>query len=282
MLRSGTAFAARHRLARTALTASFSRPAVVASPPLTLARFCASDAAPRTRHVNRPPTDAPPPPPPGSEAGASSTAGASTARVRVDDPNPSDQPGAHVGEEGSYDPWAVLGLQKGASAHDIRVRYHDLMKQLHPSFADPETADLDKWNEIDRAHAFITQAPKVDSRYNLHIDENQRFYYAFLPEWMARNVDDRPRYMSWIRHRFGKIVWPLMMAAVTAMAGLTAQYPLAGPMLAIALLLDLLFATSVLPFIAVGLFLRSCMSHGRQNMAWLLSPKGFMQRGHEY
>jgi hypothetical protein len=208
-------------------------------------------------------------------AGSTTTSG----RVNVADENPQDQPGAHVGAEGTYDPWQVLGLQRGASAHDIRVRYHDLMKQYHPHFADPESADVDKWTEVDRAHGLITQAPKVDTRFSNHMTDGQRAYYAFLPEWMARNVDDKPRYWSWFRHRVPPLPFWCMVGFGFFIAGrLASMYPAAVPLFGITAFLDLLFGTTTMPIMVLYIMAKAFAADRTYTLAWLMSPKGFMQR----
>jgi hypothetical protein len=241
-------------------------------------RCCATGGAPtegRTRTVGK----VPPPPPPHQQQEAAGGPAASSGRVRVEDPDPSEQPGAHVGTEGSYDPWAILGLQKGASAHDIRVRYHDLMKKYHPTFAEDGEADIDKWTEVDRAHNLITQAPTVDSRFNLHMDGNQQAYYSVLPEWMARNVDDKPRYWSWFRHRLPPLPFWITVGFLSFIVGrLALAYPMAVPLFGLCVVLDVLFATQLMPFMFLYIVIKAYMSE-LVDVSWLMSPKGFMQRG---
>eukprot|EP00331_Platyophrya_macrostoma_P017705 CAMPEP_0176467046 /NCGR_PEP_ID=MMETSP0127-20121128/38241_1 /TAXON_ID=938130 /ORGANISM="Platyophrya macrostoma, Strain WH" /LENGTH=180 /DNA_ID=CAMNT_0017860303 /DNA_START=16 /DNA_END=555 /DNA_ORIENTATION=+ len=95
-----------------------------------------------------------------------------------------------------YNPWEVLGLKPGATAHDIRLRYHELLKTCHPDI-DPKGGNIGVLNQINKAYELISQSPTLDKRYRGLVTDTQYFYYKFLPEWMAKNVDEMPRYWSW-------------------------------------------------------------------------------------
>jgi hypothetical protein len=212
-------------------------------------------------------------------AAATASAASSTAssRINVADDG-SHQPGAHVGDQGKYDPWAVLGLKPGASAHDIRLRYNDLSKEFHPTIAPAGTANIDKWTEIDRAYQLVTNAPTLDSRFRSLISETQHWYYRFLPEWMARNVDDTPRWFAWLRWRLPPRIFVVYMLVASYVAGrLISIYPLAGPALVCAIMWDFLFHSSVAPFLLLFFIFRVWSTSGT-DISWLMSPKSFLQR----
>ena len=88
-----------------------------------------------------------------------------------------------------YDPWGVLGLKPGASPNDIRLRYHDLLREVHPDYVKEGNGDINRLNDVNKAYEIITKSPSIDKRYRHMVSDTQHLYYKFLPEWMARNID---------------------------------------------------------------------------------------------
>jgi hypothetical protein len=189
------------------------------------------------------------------------------------------QPGKHVGAGGAYDPWSVLGLKAGASADDIRLRYHDLMREVHPQFAEDGKGDLERWAEVDRAYRLITQAPALDKRYRNLTSDAQRSYYRVLPDWMARNVDDRPSWYTYARYKMPPTGFIMFAMIISYIAGrLIVMYPYAAPIIAIAVLGDFLFHVSLTPIVLALVILRAWTTNPKGDISWLMSPKNFLQK----
>ncbi|KAG5508177.1 hypothetical protein JKF63_05432 [Porcisia hertigi] len=178
-----------------------------------------------------------------------------------------------------YNPWEVLGLKPGASAQTIRLRYHELMKQVHPDMAADGTGDIPRLNQINKAYELITKSPTLDRRYRNLVSDTQYFYYKFLPEWMARNVDEMPRYWSWAKWRIPSgfhIV--LLLCGFYALGRFYAAFPLLTTIFFLTVALDVLLHTMLAPAALCMLFLYSIMAYRSYDMAWLTSPKGFLRR----
>lgn len=185
-----------------------------------------------------------------------------------------------------YDPYAVLGLKKGASPHSVRLRYHELMKQVHPDMveaADDESGaakgDIPRLNQINKAYELIMKSPTLDKRYRNLVSDTQHFYYRFLPEWMARNVDEMPRYWSWVKWRTPSAFHVfLLLFACYALGRFAAAFPVLTTVFCISVGLDILLHTMLAPAALSMLFLYSIMAYRSYDMAWLTSPRGFLRR----
>ena len=185
----------------------------------------------------------------------------------------------------AYDPWAVLGLKPGASPHDLRVRYHELLELYHPDYvkagAEP---DVQKWADVDRAYQLTTKAPTLDRRYRNLISDTQAVYYRFLPEWMAKNLDEMPRWWSWIRWRVPKATFVMLVLFALYFTGrIWANHPRMGKLLLMALVSDVLFHTSIFPIMFTVLCATLLFAgNDTMDMAWLTSPKEFLRRPLQY
>nr|CCM14289.1 hypothetical protein, conserved [Leishmania guyanensis] len=178
-----------------------------------------------------------------------------------------------------YNPWEVLGLKPGASTQTIRLRYHELMKQVHPDMAVDGAGDIPRLNQINKAYELITKSPTLDRRYRNLVSDTQYFYYKFLPEWMARNVDEMPRYWSWVKWRTpsGFHIF-LLLCGFYVLGRFYAAFPLLTSVFFISVALDVLLHTMLAPAALCMLFLYSIMAYRSYDMAWLTSPKGFLRR----
>ena len=220
-----------------------------------------------------------------SSSSSGPTAPATTVRD-ADASNPfSAMPDGANYERPDYDPWDVLGLKKGASMHDMRIQYHLLTLKYHPDHAkDPKEADMVKFNEIDRAYQIITKAPTLDKRYRAHVTETQFFYYKFLPEWMARNVDEMPRWWSWLKWRSPRPwIFACMIGFLFYWYAMFARwYPYVAGMISVAFLSDVLLHTQFTPLAFTLVLMKWLMMRGSDDMAFLTSPKGFLRRDLKY
>lgn len=197
--------------------------------------------------------------------------------------------GGHTAEEADqeavtthvagYNPWEVLGLKAGASTQTIRLRYHELMKEVHPDMAADGVGDIPRLNQINKAYELITKSPTLDRRYRNLVSDTQYFYYRFLPEWMARNVDEMPRYWSWMKWRTpsGFHIF-LMCVGFYALGRFYAAFPLLTSVFLVSVGIDVLLHTMLAPAALCMLFLYSIMAYRSYDMAWLTSPKGFLRR----
>jgi len=194
---------------------------------------------------------------------------------------------AHGGEgttgPGVYDPWAVLGLKPGATPHDLRVRYHELLDKYHPDYAKEGTGDIAKFAEVDRAYQLIVKSPTLDKRYKGLVSDSQYFYYKFLPQWMAKNVDEAPRWWSWMRWRVPSTYMIFLgILGFYAIGRVTAKYPLIGTVMCVSLVLDWLLHTMIAPVAFMMLLLKAFISGQTYDLAWFHSPKGFLRRWLDY
>lgn len=182
--------------------------------------------------------------------------------------------------ERGYNPWEVLGLKPGASMHDVRQRYHDLLKECHPNLVEAGVEpNLPRVNAINKAYETITKAPTLDKRYRGLVTDTQFFYYKYLPEWMARNVDEMPRYYSWLRWRAGDFTFIYLVLASCFFVGrYYKDYPRQVTMIFFAFFADILFHTFLLPAAMMWLAFETIYSGPERTMAWLTSPRSFLQR----
>eukprot|EP00760_Papus_ankaliazontas_P003021 PhM_4_TR1137/c0_g1_i1/m.49301 len=184
---------------------------------------------------------------------------------------------------GKYNPWDVLGVRAGAPAHELRDKYHLLMQAHHPEMASDGVGNIQKMDEIDKAYIMITKAPTLDKRYKNLLTDTQHMYYKVLPEWMARNVDEMPRYWSWVRWRVDFAYLVLGAGLLCFILGrLVPTYPRWVSSCAAAFVIDCLLHTQLLPILLVALFFRVFGDRQAYSMAWLMSPKGFLRRELEY
>ncbi|KPI86000.1 hypothetical protein ABL78_4933 [Leptomonas seymouri] len=178
-----------------------------------------------------------------------------------------------------YNPWEVLGLKPGASTQTIRLRYHELMKEVHPDMATDGVGDIPRLNQINKAYELITKSPTLDRRYRNLVSDTQYFYYKFLPEWMARNVDEMPRYWSWVKWRTpGGFHVFLLLVGFYVLGRFFAAFPRLTTMFLVTVALDILLHTMLAPASLSMLFLYSILAYRSYDMAWLTSPKGFLRR----
>lgn len=182
-------------------------------------------------------------------------------------------------EAAGYNPWDVLGLKAGATNQTIRLRYHELMKEVHPDLAADGVGDIPRLNQINKAYELITKSPTLDKRYRNLVSDTQYFYYRFLPEWMARNVDEMPRYWSWVKWRTptGFQVF-LLCCAFYVFGRFLKEFPRLTLLFVGSMLADILLHTMLAPAVLSMLFLYSIMAYRSYDMAWLTSPKGFLRR----
>jgi hypothetical protein len=188
------------------------------------------------------------------------------------------------GAPGVYDPWVVLGLKPGATPHDLRVRYHELMEQYHPDYVkDGGKGDIQKFAEVDRAYQLIIKSPTLDKRYKNLVSDTQYFYYRFLPQWMAKNVDEAPRWWSWLRWRVPSVYVVFMcVVGAYAIARVSAKYPMIGMVMGVSLVMDWLLHTMMAPIAFMCLLLKAFVSGQTYNLSWFHSPKGFLRRWLDY
>lgn len=195
-----------------------------------------------------------------------------------------DVPEGELPQQASYDPWAILGLKPGASNHDLRVRYHELLERYHPEYVrDGSGGNVQQWAEVDRAYQLVTRAPSHDKRYRNLITDSQNFYYQFLPMWMSRNIDEMPRWWSWMKWKLPTF-WFVAAAlgSLYVVGKVYAYYPKMGLSAMIAFIADVLFHTTAFP-VAIGvMFVTLLFSGGEGDMAWLTSPKAFLRRSLTY
>ncbi|KAG8346962.1 DnaJ domain [Trypanosoma vivax] len=178
-----------------------------------------------------------------------------------------------------YNPWLVLGLKPGVSTQTLRMRYHELMKEVHPDLEPNGVGDIPRMNQINKAYEIITKSPTLDHRYRNLISDTQYFYYRFLPEWMARNVDEMPRYWSWIRWRLPSGFQLLILCCSCYMVGrFYRAFPILTSVFLLSVSIDVLFHTMIAPATCSMLFLYSILSSQSYNMAWLTSPRSFLSR----
>lgn len=178
-----------------------------------------------------------------------------------------------------YNPWEVLGLKPGVTSHDIRLRYHDLLKTCHPDMAPTGEGDIGKLNQINKAYEIITKSPTLDKRYRNLVSDTQYFYYKILPEWMAKNVDEMPRYWSWVKWRTpGPFIVFLWLCAAYVIGRFYAAFPFFTTMALSAIVIDILFHSMIAPPIFSMLFMNAMLTSQNYDMAWLTSPKGFLRR----
>lgn len=178
-----------------------------------------------------------------------------------------------------YNPWEVLGLKPGVTSHDIRLRYHDLLKSCHPDMAPEGQSDLGKLNQINKAYEIITKSPTLDKRYRNLITDTQYFYYKFLPEWMAKNVDEMPRYWSWIKWRSpGPLVVIIWLSGAYVVGRMYAAFPFFTTVAVLSICVDILLHTMIAPATFSMLFMNAMLTSQTYDMAWLTSPKGFLRR----
>lgn len=195
-----------------------------------------------------------------------------------------DVPEGELPQQATYDPWAILGLKPGASNHDLRVRYHELLEQYHPEYVkDGGGGDVQKWAEVDRAYQLVTKAPAHDKRYRNLMTDAQHFYYRYLPMWMARNIDEMPRWWSWMRWKLPTFWFVASCFGVMYIMGkVYAYYPNVGVAGTVCFITDILFHTSTFPVMVAVMFVMLLFSSGNVDMAWLTSPKGFLRRPLQY
>jgi hypothetical protein len=178
-----------------------------------------------------------------------------------------------------YNPWEVLGLKPGVTPHDIRLRYHDLLKSCHPDMAPEGQSDLGKLNQINKAYEIITKSPTLDKRYRNLVTDTQYFYYKFLPEWMAKNVDEMPRYWSWMKWRSpGPVVIVIWLTGAYTVGRMYSSYPFFTTVAVISIGVDIMLHTMIAPATFSMLFMNALLTSTTYDMAWLTSPKGFLRR----
>lgn len=185
--------------------------------------------------------------------------------------------GSHEAQRG-YNPWDVLGLKPGVTAHDVRLRYHELLKTCHPDL-DASGGDIGKLNQINKAYEIITKSPTLDKRYRNLVSDTQYVYYKFLPEWMAKNVDEMPRYWSWVKWRtptaFLVVLW---CCGFFILGRFYVAFPFFTTVFAASIVIDILLHTMIAPATFSMLFLNAMLTSQSYDMAWLTSPKGFLTR----
>eukprot|EP00758_Cryptobia_borreli_P002508 Tbor_TRINITY_DN3080_c0_g1::TRINITY_DN3080_c0_g1_i2::g.17408::m.17408 len=195
------------------------------------------------------------------------------------------EPGVHMDEtmgEGNlrhYNPWEVLGLSPGASPHLVRLKYHDLLQECHPEYVKHgKSPDIIRLNQINKAYEIITRSPTLDKKYRNLISDSQKIYYRILPEWMAKNVDEMPRYVSWVRWRAPTPLQVfLLLFGCYATGRLYVDFPVFTTVFLSCLIMDFLFHTMSAPFALSLLFLNALLTRKTYSMAWLLSPRELLQ-----
>lgn len=187
-------------------------------------------------------------------------------------------------QHGEYDPWKILGLKAGASAHDLRVRYHELLEQFHPDYVkDGEEGDVQKWADIDRAYQLVTKAPTLDRKYRRLVTDAEQWYYAYFPEWLSRNIDEMPRWWTWVRWRFGRPgFWIFALSAAFIIGKLHARRPKLASLCFVAVILDIMFHTAIFPVMFGVVCVGTFFTGSEYNLAWLTSPRQFLRRPLQY
>jgi hypothetical protein len=191
-----------------------------------------------------------------------------------------DVPEGDLPQQATYDPWAILGLKPGASNHDLRVRYHELLERYHPEYVrDGSGGDVQKWAEVDRAYQLVTKAPSHDKRYRNLLTNSQHFYYRFLPMWMARNIDEMPRWWSWMRFKLPSFwFFTACLGAIYVVGKVYAYHPGLGTASMLCFVMDVLIHTTAFP-VSIGIILATLLfSGGNKDLAWITSPKGLLRR----
>nr|CCC91728.1 putative chaperone protein DNAj [Trypanosoma congolense IL3000] len=184
-----------------------------------------------------------------------------------------------AGAAEGYDPWRVLGLKPGVSAQAVRLRYHELMREVHPDLEPNRVGDISRLNQINKAYEIITKSPTLDRRYRNLVSDTQYFYYKVLPEWMARNIDEMPRYWSWVRWRTPGPFQVFLLCCGCYMVGrFYAAFPVLTTAFLVSFMFDVVFHTMTAPATCSMLFLYAVMSSQSYDMAWLTSPKSFLSR----
>ncbi|KAF8290121.1 putative chaperone protein DnaJ [Trypanosoma cruzi] len=178
-----------------------------------------------------------------------------------------------------YNPWEVLGVKPGVPSQTLRLRYHELMREVHPELDPKGVGNIPRLNQINKAYEIITKSPTLDRRYRNLVSDTQYFYYKFLPEWMARNVDEMPRYWSWVKWRTPGAFQVFLWCCGCYMIGrFYAAFPLLTTVFLMSVAFDILFHTMTAPATCSMLFLYAIMTSQSHDMAWLTSPKSFLRR----
>ena len=196
-----------------------------------------------------------------------------------------EAPGQDVdGTMDYYNPWEVLGLQPHCSAHAVRLRYHELLQECHPDYCKAGgEGDITRLNEVNKAYEIITKSPTLDRRYRNLVNDKQRLYYKFLPEWMAKNVDDMPRYVSYARWKYAPSAQMVILASACFMLGkLYMTFPFFTLLFFAAVMVDVLFHTMFAPSAGAILAIMAVINRQSYSMSWLQSPKNFLQRNLGY
>lgn len=184
----------------------------------------------------------------------------------------------HSAPSSGYNPWEVLGLKPGATQHDIRMRYHEMIKTCHPDL-DPNGGNIGMLNQINKAYELISKSPTLDKRYRGLVSDTQYFYYKFLPEWMAKNVDEMPRYWSWVKWRTPSVfVIFLWLAGAWVVGRFYAAFPFFTSCAMVSIVIDVLFHTMIAPAVFSMLFMNAVMTSQSYSLSWLTSPKSFLKR----
>ena len=199
-----------------------------------------------------------------------------------------EQPGSQQASETDsqhYDPWAVLGLKPGASTNDIRLRYHELMREFHPSLAKTANGgDPIRLAQINKAYDLITKSPTLDRRFRNLVSESQYHYYKVLPDWMARNVDEMPRYWSWFKWRLkGSAQTAMILGTLCFFIGTCFKnWPVLTTVLFVSFGLDILLHTTAAPGVLGMLFIKMCATTRAHDLSWVMSMKATLQRDLTY
>jgi hypothetical protein len=207
-------------------------------------------------------------------------AGSSTASG----PDAREGAGATEGTGGlGYDPWAILGLKPGASTNDIRLRYHDLMRLHHPTLS-KTGGDPIKLAQINKAYDLVTKSPSLDRRFRNLVSDSQFNYYKVLPEWMARNVDEMPRYWSWYKWQIkSSYMTIILLSTLCFICGkFFREYPVLTTVMFIAFALDILLHTTMAPGVMVVLMMKAFATPASYDLSWLQSMKHNLQRDLSY
>ena len=182
-----------------------------------------------------------------------------------------------------YNPWSVLGVTKGSPKNVLRERYHSLMQQHHPYFVKEGKGDLKKVREIDEAYLWVTKSPTMDKRYKNLITDTGKLYYLLLPKWMAKNLDEMPRYWNWIRWKISNAGFYVFILCLLYVLG--RLYPTHHHFVKaifVTFLADCIFHTAVAPMLLIAMFFRILGEQRHYSLSWLQSPKGFWRRDLDY
>lgn len=193
-----------------------------------------------------------------------------------------------AGVPSNYNPWEVMGLKEGASHHDVRMQYQELLNQYHPDYVPKGTlGDVDKLREVEEAYNYIITSPTIDKKYRNLVSKEQAVYYKVLPAWMARNLDEMPRYYSWLRYKCAN-EWHIMFMTVVVFLCLV-RFAKSQPefffYITAAFIIDSLFHTMILTYVVLLLVIKAVGTGNTiddYNSSWLQSPKGFLTRGISY